>query len=68
MGEFEGQDSQPYVVVVNKDLQHSAQVVIRFKQIGAVLRTSSYTGKTAPVGSEDNWLAPGQGVLLALDR
>jgi len=67
VGEFEATDGRPHILVVNKDLGHSAPVVFRFRQKGRILRTSSSTGVTTPLGSEDSWLAPGQGVLLALD-
>ena len=66
VGEFEAPGGQPHIIVVNKDLVHSARLTVHFKEKGPVLRTSPYSGQTAPVGSEDNWLAPGQGALLAL--
>jgi hypothetical protein len=67
VGEFEGPGGRPYVMVVNKDRQHSIAFTVRFKTPGKVFRTSAYSGVTQPVGGEDNWLAPGQGVLLSLD-
>lgn len=66
VGEFEAPDGQPYILVVNKDLRQSVPVQVRFKLHGQMLRTSPFSGKSAPVGGEDNWLAPGQGVLLAI--
>ncbi len=66
IGEFEAPDGRPHILVVNKDLRRSVPVVVRFRQQGQVLRTSPYTGKTAPTGGEDAWLAAGQGVLLAI--
>jgi hypothetical protein len=45
-------------------LHHSAQFFIRFKGKGQLQRTSPYTGQTHAIGTEDNWLAAGQGVLL----
>jgi hypothetical protein len=67
IGEFQSSAGQPYIMVVNKDMQHSVSFSIKFKAPGKVLRTSPYSGAAQPVGSEDNWLAPGQGVLLSLD-
>jgi hypothetical protein len=66
IGEFESPDDKPYVMVVNKDLHHSTAFAIHFKEKGQLYRTSPYTGAALPVGGEDNWLAPGQGVLLSL--
>ena len=67
IGEFQSAKGQPYVMVVNKDMQHSVSFTIQFKAPGKMLRTSPHTGVSQPVGSEDNWLAPGQGVLLSLE-
>ena len=64
VGEFKNAEGQPYVIVVNKDLQRSTQFDIRFKGKGQLQRTSPYTGQTHAIGAEDNWLAAGQGVLL----
>jgi hypothetical protein len=66
VGEFEAPDGQPHIIVVNKDLRQSVPVNVRFRQQGQVLRTSPYSGNSDPVGVEDNWLAPGQGVLLSI--
>ena len=65
--DLEDGQGRAHILVVNKDLRRSAPVVATFKQKGRMLRTSSSSGNTAPVGSEDSWLAPGQGVLLALE-
>jgi hypothetical protein len=66
VGEFETPDGQPHIIVVNKDMRQSVPVKVCFKQQGQILRTSPYSGKSALVGGEDSWLAPGQGVLLAI--
>lgn len=66
VGEFAAPDGQPHILVVNKDLRQSASLQVHFKQAGQMLRTSPYSGVQAAVGGEDNWLAPGQGTLLAL--
>ena len=66
VGEFEDPDNQPFVMIVNKDLQHSARFTFVFKENGPVHRISPYTGIPQPMGGEDNWLAPGQGALLKL--
>ena len=67
VGEFQDGGGREYIMVVNKDLRHSVPVEVRFKRAGKLLRTSSSSGATTPLGPEDGWLAPGQGVLLSLD-
>ena len=66
IGEFEDPENQPYLIIVNKDLQRSVRFMVKFKQPGQILRFSPYTGALQPTGGEDNWLAPGQGVLLTI--
>ncbi len=68
VGEFEGPDGTPYVMVVNKDLQTSTPFGLRFRQDGNILQTNSYTGQTSEWAGENNWLAAGQGMLLSLQR
>jgi len=66
VGEFVGPGDQPYVMVVNKELQHTRRYVMSFKETGKIWHTSPYSGETRPLDNEDCWLAPGQGVLLSL--
>jgi hypothetical protein len=66
VGEFVHKDGTPYVMVVNKSLKESCALGVQFKQEGAVQITSAYTGLTIPLGGENVWLAPGQGVLLSV--
>lgn len=66
VGEFEGPEGRPFVMVVNKDLQKSTNFAVRFKREGTILQTNSYTGRTARWAGENNWLAAGQGMLLQL--
>jgi len=68
VGEFEGPEGRPFVMVVNKDLHTSALLGIRFKQNGRVMHTNSYTGATHPWDGEDRWFAAGQGMLLSLAK
>jgi len=68
VGEFEGPQGRPFVMVVNKDLHKSAVLGISFKQPGRVMHTNSYTGATHPWEGEDHWFAPGQGMLLSLEK
>lgn len=68
VGEFEGPTGQPFALVVNKSLKESAEVVIRFRMPGRVQFVSPYTGLLADWWPDDNWLAPGQGLLLCLAK
>lgn len=67
IGEFNGPDDRPFVLIVNKDAQNSTGFHVKFKQQGTVMMTSPYTGETKPFGGENGWLAPGGGVLLSLE-
>lgn len=68
VGEFEGPNGEPYVMIVNKDLHKSTPFGLQFKDAGQVTRVSAYTGSTDPWGGEDCWLAAGQGMLLGLKK
>ncbi len=66
VGEFEGPEGEPYVMVVNKHLRRSTTFNVKFKKQGTVRLTNAYTGKMQIWQGENNWLAPGQGMLLCL--
>jgi hypothetical protein len=73
VGEFEGPNGQPFVMVVNKNLHHSTAFHVAFKEPGEVQYISAYTGETGDWGTGDwgfehKWLAPGQGMLLSLKK
>jgi hypothetical protein len=68
VGEFEGQDGTPFVLVVNKDIRSSTGFHVKFKTEGTIMMTSPYTGETTPFGGENGWLAPGSGVLLSVKK
>jgi len=68
VGEFEAQDGSPYAMVVNKDFHKSTAFNISFKQPGAIRMTNPYNGQVANWAGENNWLAPGQGMLLHLSN
>jgi hypothetical protein len=68
VGEFEGAGGQPYALVVNKSLQQSAKVEVRFREAGQVQFVSPYTGQMSGWRADHDWLAPGQGLLLYLKR
>jgi hypothetical protein len=66
VGEFDGPEGRPYVLVVNKDLHHSTSFNLTFKTPGTIQLVSAYTGAEEPFSGEQPWLAPGQGMLLGL--
>lgn len=68
VGEFEGLEGRPFVMVVNKDLHKSTSFTIRFKRAGQIMQVSSYSGALHRWAGENNWLAPGQGMLLSLEQ
>jgi len=68
VGEFEGPDGQPAVLVVNKDLHTSCALRVQFRRQGRVALVSPYTGEATDFGGEHCWLAPGQGSLLLLEE
>jgi hypothetical protein len=68
VGEFDGPDGRPYVLIVNKDIHRSANFGVKFKAAGTILQTNSYTGGEQPWAGENVWLAPGQGMLLSVKK
>jgi hypothetical protein len=68
VGEFEDDRGRSYLMIVNKDLTYSFRIDIEFKRdVHAVMRINPYSGRAEPFEGEQNWLAPGGGVLLRLD-
>lgn len=68
IGEFEGPVGQPFVMVVNKDLRRSTCFHLQFRRPGRIYMVNSYSGQVESWKGENNWLAPGQGMLLSLDK
>ena len=68
VGEFEGPEGEPFVLVVNKSLQDSVPLELRFKEPGRIQFVSAYTGQLLNWAPDNHWLAPGQGLLLCLKR
>jgi len=67
VGEFENEQGVPAILVVNRNLARSSQLTVITRQSCTIDRVSPYTGRVRPWGAEDNWLAPGQGLLLVLE-
>jgi hypothetical protein len=68
LGEFENEKGQAYLMVVNRDLQHSFRFRIRLRQPGKKLfQISPYTGEEEAVTGGNDWMAPGAGVLLHVE-
>ena len=69
VGEFTHRDGSRYAMVVNKDLAKSRPCSPQFRIAPRrLLHVSPYTGRLTPFEGEYVWLAPGQGVLLKLER
>ncbi len=66
-GEFEGGNGRQAVIVVNKSLTQSTLFHIKLKKAGTLHLVNPYTGQEVIWGGENNWLAPGQGMLLFVD-
>lgn len=67
-GEFVDAAGRTYLMIVNKDLSYSFKFEIEFRRPVTVLhRINPYTGAEEPFEGEQNWLAPGGGVLLRVD-
>ena len=56
------------MIVVNKDLQFSTAFSVKFKPAGEVMVTNAYNGSSHAWAGEQNWLAPGQGMLLSIKQ
>lgn len=68
IGEFDGPGGQPFVMVVNKDLRRSTLFGVDFNQPGRIQMVNAYTGQIENWEGENNYLAPGQGMLLCLGK
>jgi hypothetical protein len=56
------------MMIVNKDLTYSFRFDIEFKRkVHRILRINPYTGQEEPFTGEQNWLAPGGGILLRIE-
>jgi hypothetical protein len=67
IGEFVDPGGHPFLMIVNKDLEHSFRYAILLKQQDKHLfQISSYTGKEEPFRGEMGWLAPGAGALFEI--
>ena len=68
VGEFEDDQGHAYIMIVNKDLTYSFKFETFFNRpVGHIQRVNPYTGALEPFNEEQNWLAPGGGILLRLD-
>jgi hypothetical protein len=67
VGEFVDPDNKPYLLIVNKDIRKSVALKVAFKKEGQMRLVSPYgKGKVGFAGEQD-WLAPGAGVLLTIE-
>ena len=65
LGDLRHPDGSDYIMLVNKDFTRSTPFEIVFNgPRRKVERVSPYSGEHQELAGENNWLAPGQGVLL----
>ena len=67
VGEFVDNAGKPYAMVVNKNLHTSASFNVQFKEKGQIMIISQTNQGRIPFSGEQNWLAPGCGVLLTVE-
>lgn len=67
VGEFVDPKGKPYVMVVNKDINASNHLQLKFKKEGRVMLVSPYYLREIPLAGEQHWIAPGAGVLLTVE-
>ena len=66
VGEFLDADATPYALVVNNSFSDSIRIQVKFKTAGSIRMINGVTGESEPWTGDDDWLAPGQGILLFL--
>ncbi|MBX7247323.1 MAG: hypothetical protein K1X53_17645 [Candidatus Sumerlaeaceae bacterium] len=67
VGEFEQADGKPAMIVVNKSLTRAAMIDVALKKPGKIRMVNPYSGGIGNWDGENNWLAPGQGILLLVE-
>ncbi|MBI3853284.1 MAG: hypothetical protein HY298_23790 [Verrucomicrobia bacterium] len=68
-GDFTHEDGSRYVMVVNKDFKKSRHCSLQYQTPPKrVLMVSPYSGQLTSFEGEQAWLAPGQGVLLKIEK
>jgi hypothetical protein len=69
VGDFTHADGSHYVMIVNKSLTSSTYVSPQYREaVKSVEMISAYSGQPTSFEGEQGWVAPGQGVLLKLNR
>jgi hypothetical protein len=68
IGEFRDGQDRPYLMIVNKDLQHGFRFRLETKQpVAKMYMISSWSGKEEVMEQDMNWIGPGSGMLLRLE-
>ena len=68
VGELRDPRGRDYLMIVNKDLAHSFRFELAFQRpVRATFRINPYTGAEEPMGFEQDWIAPGGGVLMRVE-
>lgn len=68
IGEFVDDQGRSYVMLVNKDLNHSFRYRFELRGEGTLIHVSPYSGGEEPFGREMDWVAPGAGHLFRIER
>ncbi|MHB1463129.1 MAG: hypothetical protein ACYC1M_17705 [Armatimonadota bacterium] len=68
VGEFAGPDNTPYIIVVNKSITNSTSFNVEFKDKGTIKCVNAYRGNVVDHTGENVFLAPGQGMMLFLQK
>ncbi|MFO1500979.1 MAG: hypothetical protein U1G07_21750 [Verrucomicrobiota bacterium] len=66
VGDLTHASGDRYVMIVNKDVAKSRACLPQFHGAEHAQLVSPYTGQLIEFGGEQQWLAPGQGILLKL--
>jgi hypothetical protein len=67
VGEFVDSNGNPFAMVVNKDMHSSVEFSIHFRKKGKAMLVSPFNRGRIPFAGEQEWLAPGNGVLLTVE-
>jgi hypothetical protein len=66
VGEFEHEDGGTYLIILNKNLSHSAGLYPVWSKKPSNIELLREDALWAPFSGEDIWLAPGQAALLRI--
>jgi hypothetical protein len=69
VGEFEDERGRTYLMLVNKDLNHSFRYRFDFQNADTkLIHISPFSGEEEAFGREMDWISPGAGHLFRIER